>query len=186
MKIILLSFLGLLLISLIIFGYFGAFKRISFNQFHTGGEWIAFRSFRGDYKQSAVVMDEVYQQLLDSHQLHTFQGIGIYYDNPEKVAADQLRADAGCVISAEDAKQLSQHKNLKIKQLPEGDYLVAEFPYKGKLSVLLGLFKVYPGMKNFVKMRGLNPETPVIELYDIPNKKIVYRKFLSAYPHPLS
>jgi hypothetical protein len=60
--------------------------------------------------------------------------------------------------------------------LPEQRNIISEFPYKGKLSVLFSIMKVYPALSKFAIMNGFDEESAIIEIYDIPNKKIFYRK----------
>jgi hypothetical protein len=38
--------------------------------------------------------------------------------------------------------------------------------------------KVYPVLNNFVKLNGFKEDSFVMEIYDIPNNKILYRKEL--------
>ena len=38
--------------------------------------------------------------------------------------------------------------------------------------------KVYPALNKFAKQNGFNEESAVMEMYDIPNKKLLYRKEL--------
>ena len=42
--------------------------------------------------------------------------------------------------------------------------------------IMMGIMKVYPAMNRFVGENGFNEEGLVMEIYDIPGKKIVYRK----------
>jgi len=63
-----------------------------------------------------------------------------------------------------------------IKTLPEKEYIVTEFPFRGKISIMMGIMKVYPAMNRFVSEKGFDEDGWVMEIYDIPGKKIVYRK----------
>ena len=64
----------------------------------------------------------------------------------------------------------------KIKTLAQGEYIVARFPFKGKMSVMIGIMKVYPAIDKYVKENGYSEKGPIAEIYDMPNKMIVYRK----------
>ena len=66
-----------------------------------------------------------------------------------------------------------------IKKVPIRDYMIAEMPYYGKWSIFLGIFKVYPKFEKFALENNLDEEGEVMEIYDIPNKKIIYRKVFS-------
>lgn len=157
--------------------YWGAFKSIQFRVVDQGGETLVYEEMTGDYRQSGVVMDRVYYSLLNDYKIETFKGFGIYYDNPQKVETSKLRSELGCIIEESDINRLSKLEGkFKIKTYPKGKYIVAEFPYKGKLSVMFGIMKVYPAMNKFVKEKGFNEEGAIMEIYDTPGKKIVYRK----------
>ena len=173
-----LAFLVIILIGVFIFVSYGFYQKLRFTQQTCGGEWIAYLEFKGEYKQSGKYMDEVYQVLLDEYQIQTKKGIGIYYDNPKELPTDQLRAEAGCIIDEADAKALMNHNKLKIKQLETSPCLITNFPYKGKMSVIVGVLKVYPAMQMYLQQNKLAKDGPVIEIYDQPAKQIQYRRIL--------
>ncbi len=157
--------------------YWGAFKSIQFSMVEQGGETLVYEEMTGDYRQSGEVMDQVYYSLLNDYKIETFKGFGIYYDNPQKVEASKLRSELGCILEESDIHRLSELEgNFKIKTYPKGKYVVAEFPYKGKLSVIFGIMKVYPALNKYVKEKGYDEEGAIMEIYDTPGKKIVYRK----------
>ena len=64
----------------------------------------------------------------------------------------------------------------RIKELPEKEFITAEFPYKGKMSIVLGIMKVYPAFAKYISENRNKEDAYVMEVYDIPNKKILYRK----------
>jgi hypothetical protein len=159
--------------------YWGAFKRIRFSVLEQGGEILVYQDMKGDYRQSGVVMDKVYYSLLHDYQMETYKGFGIYYDNPRKVETSKLRSEIGCIIEESDIHRLSELEgSFLIKTYPKARYLVAEFPYKGKFSVMFGLMKVYPALNRYIKQNGYDEQGAVMEIYDAPGKKILYRKEL--------
>jgi len=155
------------------FAYYGVNCRME----KQGGEILVFREMKGDYAQSGKVMDEVYYKLLNDFEIENFKGFGIYYDNPQKVEKSQLRSEVGCILEPRDSSRLEElQEHFEVRQVPEKTYVVTDFPNKGKLSVMMGIFKVYPAINKFVEARGLNEEGTVMEIYDVPNNKIIYRK----------
>lgn len=60
-----------------------------------------------------------------------------------------------------------------MKEYPISKSVVAEFPYKGKMSIILGIFKVYPKLSAYINEHKY-ASTPIMELYDQPNEKIEY------------
>jgi hypothetical protein len=159
--------------------YWGAFKRVKFSVVEQGGETLVYQEMTGDYSQSGVVMDKVYYSLLNDYQIETFKGFGIYHDNPQKVEKSKLRSEVGCILEVSDYHRIGElESNFQIKTYPEAKYIVTEFPYKGKFSVIFGIMKVYPALNKFVKQNAYSEQGAVMEIYDTPNQKIVYRKEL--------
>ena len=105
----------------------------------------------------------------------------MHYDCPTEVETSKLRSKVGCILEDSDTAKIEIiQQKFNVKTLPVGTYTVAEFPYKGMISIFVGLMRVYPEMrkqhaKNKIKMNG-----PIMEIYDIPNKKIIY-KILNDY-----
>ncbi|MBN2747373.1 MAG: GyrI-like domain-containing protein [Bacteroidales bacterium] len=179
-----LKVLGILILVIIAlavgaFAYFGGFHKVEFKTVTTGGEVLVYEDMLGDYSKSPAVMDKVYSALLDNYKIETTKGIGIYFDNPQNKAVEELRSEIGCIVEPKDTALLKSISDFKIKVLPVQEYLVAEFPYKGGVSIIVGLMKVYPAMTNYVKENNLPVDSPVMEIYDVPNKTIQYRRLIS-------
>ena len=179
MKIILIG-LAILIVALVAFyTYYGGFKKINISVAKAGGEVLIYEKIQGDYKQSAVIMDKIYYALLNKDNIETFKGFGIYYDNPQKVETSKLRAEAGCILEKKDIDKLPMLENkYTIRTFPEKEYIITAFPYKGKISIFLGIMKVSRALNKFTKLNGYKEDGPVMEIYDIPNNKILYRKEL--------
>ncbi len=169
--------LTLILVLVAIYAYYGGFSKIDIEIKQGGGETLVYRSVKGDYTKTGKVMDDVYEILLSEYEIETYKGFGIYYDNPAEVATEELRADVGCILPEEHADKINMlESEFKVETAPFGDFLVTEFPYRGQLSFMVGVMKVYPAMARYVEKEGFNPSTPVMEIYDIPGKIIIYRK----------
>lgn len=161
------------------YGYYGGFIKPAISIITSGDETLIYEKIVGDYKQSGVIMDKIYYSLLNEDQITTYKGFGIYYDNPQKVAADKLRSEAGCILEEKDLAKLPElEKKYAIRAFPKAKYLVTEFPYKNNVSVFFSLIKVYPALNKFALENGLSDDSAVMEIYDIPNKKIIYRKMI--------
>ena len=177
MKMLIIIACIIVLLVLLLIAYFGGFKKLNILAAKAGGEILVYESIAGDYKQSGAVMDKIYYSLLNNDKTETYKGFGIYYDNPKKTEAAKLRSEAGCVLEAKDSIKVSElEKKYKIRVFPSKDYIITEFPYKGKLSVMFSIFKVYPALADFARAKGWFEDAPVMEIYDIPNGKIIYRK----------
>jgi DNA gyrase inhibitor GyrI len=168
--------LALIAVIVAVYGYYGGFSKVQFQPVEQGGEILVYREFVGDYQQSGARMDEVYSSLLTDYKIETRRGFGIYYDNPETVEASKLRSDLGCILENADSSKIAVlQKSFKVKICPKGNYLVAEFPFKGSLSIFLGIMKVYPILSQYMEENGYSDRVPIMEIYDSPNKKIIYR-----------
>lgn len=159
-----------------LYSYYGGFHKIRIRTERVGGEMMVYKKVTGDYKQTSSVTNEVYNYLLHNFKIETYKGIGIFYDNPRNVKREDLRSEVGCIIESKYMDKLdTAYCKYEIKNLPYKQWIVTEFPYKGGISVWIGLSRVYPQLEKYVKLHRL-PPNPVIEIYDIPNKKIIYRK----------
>ncbi len=73
MKIALIIILSLIGILLVIYSYFGGFSTIDIQISEQGGETLVYEEITGDYKQSAVVMDKIYKDLLEKEDIETYR-----------------------------------------------------------------------------------------------------------------
>jgi hypothetical protein len=179
MKITLVIILSLIAILIVLYSYFGGFSKIQVQISEQGGETLVYEAITGDYKQSAIVMDKIYQDLIEKEDIETYRGFGIYYDNPKVVDLNKLRAEAGCILETNQLIHIPKlEEKYKIKTLPLSTCITTEFPYRGKLSVLIGILRVYPALQKFAQSNQLDNLGEVVEIYDVPNKKIIYRQLL--------
>ena len=173
----------ILILLLILFGsmyaYYGGFKTIAFKEETQGGETIVYEEMMGDYGQSPNVQNKIYYALLNDEKIETTKGIGIYYDNPKTVEKSQLRSEVGCIVEGLDSVAIAQlSEKYNVKNLPVSNCVVTEFPHKGMMSIIVGIIKIYPALETYCKQHNLG-DGPIVEIYDIQNKKIVYRKLLN-------
>lgn len=176
MKVVLLIITVLIITIIVVYAYYGGFKRINFSVKEQGGETLVYENMTGDYKQTPAVSDRVYYSLLNEYGIATTKGFGIYYDNPKEVEKSKLRSEIGCIVENLDSVMIDKLSGkFQIKTYPYKSYITAEFPFKGKLSVMFGIMKVYPALEKYLKEHGYS-DGPIMEIYDVPNKKIIYRK----------
>ena len=180
LKITLIVIASILLAGVVVFGYYGGFKRVKFEIAELGGDTLVYREMNGDYALSGQVMDEVYNVLKEDYNISTTKGFGIYYDNPRQTAKEKRRYDAGCIVNGADSAQLAAiAEKYKVSVLHRDTFLTSSFPYKGKASVIMSIAKVYPAMINyFEKNLGVENFGPVMEIYDPRAGKIYYRTYL--------
>lgn len=177
MKIFLIVLSVVILSIIVLFIYYGVFKKVAIELKTQGGESLVYEKVQGDYRQSSVVSDRVYYSLMQDFEITTYKGFGIYYDKPGSVPVDEMRSEVGCILEvADEGKSENIKEKFLVKKYEEKEYIVAEFPIKGKLSFIVGIFKVYPELNRYARENGFSEESPVMEIWDVPNKKILYRK----------
>ena len=172
---LLLSVLGALsIVIVVLLSYYGLFTKTTIVEKEMGGFWLLYEKHIGDYKGVGQVMDKIYSRLLGEDAIETSRGFGLYYDDPKKVKKENLRSVVGCILDKQDENRIDYlKKNYQIKYYPASKSVVAEFPFKGKLSIFIGIFKVYPKLAEYIKQLNYTPG-PIMEIYDTPNEKIFY------------
>jgi len=154
--------------------YSGFLSSVKITERNIGPFTIVYREHRGDYNETGQVMDRIYSSLLKEEEIKTYKGIGIYYDDPESVETDKLRSDIGAILEEEDHHRIDQLRDkYNIREYPVTHAMVTEFPYRNNFSVVAGVMRVYPRLDKYRIKQGY-PKMPVMEIYDLPNKKIFY------------
>lgn len=157
--------------------WLGGFKIVKVCIETQGGEKVVYQGVTGDYKQCGPLSNKIYYSLLENDKIETFKGFGIFYDNPGTVEKSKLRSEAGCILEPGDEAKLAHVSGgFKTKNLPVKEYVIAEFPYRNKMSIVMSVIRVYPALNKFCKSKGLYEGGAVIEIYDMRNKRIFYRK----------
>lgn len=152
----------------------GLFSEIRISEEKSGPYFFAYDVSIGPYRKTADVMDRIYNTLLGEKGVSATTGFGLYYDKPGTVPDEKLRSIAGCIIEKEYQNKLqAPSSKFRTGSIPESNSIIARFPYKGKVSVLIGLFRVYPYLNRYMAEKKL-VMGPVIELYDIKNGSISY------------
>lgn len=167
---------SLVLILIGIYAFYGGFTNVKCTIAEQGGETLVYKEIKGDYSQSGDVMNKMYYALINDNKIETFKGFGIYYDNPQKVEKSKLRSEVGCILEPVDTVKVFWLKGkYSIKVCPIKKYIVTEFPHKGNMSIMVSIMKVYPALNKYMEENGYEQNVPVMEIYDMPNKKILYR-----------
>ncbi len=154
--------------------YYGMFAPVVISEEKRGPYLLVYQKHVGDYRSVGPVMDALYYDLRDNYAIDSSKGFGLYYDNPNEVAAEQLRSIVGCIVEGvtpEVQSRLSEH--YRVETFPEAMGVTARFPYKGMPSIVLGVFKVYPQLTAYIAEKG-HRKTPLMEIYDQPNARIDY------------
>lgn len=162
-----------IIISILI--YSGLFSKIEIKKKKIGPFTLVYEEHKGAYKGTSKIHNKIYYTLLKNHNIETYKGFGIYYDNPKKVPTEKLRSIAGCILEKSDYNKISYLKKegFKIKDIPIKNSVIVEFPYRNFISIIIGVIRVYPKFEKYIKQNKLN-EGLMMEIYDVPSKKIIY------------
>jgi hypothetical protein len=162
-----------------LFGFFGGFSKITIQNVNAGGEVLVYENVSGAYNQATKISNKIYYDLLSNDKIQTTKGFGIYYDNPQNVEQSKLRSEVGCIVENVDNSTIEKLKGkYQVKILPNENCLIVEFPFKGGFSIMMGMIKVYPVIGEYI-IENNYKDGPLMHIYDVPNKKIIYRKFLT-------
>ncbi|MDY6934726.1 MAG: GyrI-like domain-containing protein [Spirochaetota bacterium] len=163
-----------IIVLLIVLSMYGLFASVKIAEKDIGPYLLVYKKHIGDYKNVGQIMDKLYYDLKDNYDIETTKGFGLYYDNPQEVDKKKLRSIVGCIVEDKSVEDLNIIGNkYGVKEYPSSKCVVAEFPYKGKMSIILGIFKVYPKLNSYIDEHKY-PQMPIMELYDQPNEKIEY------------
>jgi len=97
----------------------------------------------------------------------------------KSIPTDRLSYDAGCILDESPEGAVEKlGTDFQVKTIEPREAVVTEFPFRGKLSVVLGIMRVYPALNRYITENKFPDSGPIMEIYDVPAQKIVYRKFL--------
>lgn len=170
--------LGLLLLVIAIatfsaFAHFGGFATVTITEGTVGPFTLIYEQNKGSYFQTGKSVEKL-MKLAKSYDVKSKLGFGRYYDDPAKIPEAELRSDAGLIVSARELQQLEPHLDgYQRASFPETPALISEFPLKGFLSVILGIWKVYPKMSLALAAKG-QAETYTFEIYDVEKQRTTY------------
>ncbi len=182
MKKFIIIFLIIVGVIVVYLGYFGFFMMVAVREMDMGPYTLVYKKHVGDYGKTPAIQNEIYYSLLNNEKIRTTKGFGIYFDDPREVKKENLRSFVGCILEKNDAANAGRLKAAySLMEYPRSRSVVAEFPFRGKLSIIAGIMKAYPAIERYVKDKGYR-QAPVMEIYDVPAKKIVYALPLTTAP----
>lgn len=173
MELVLLFFASFGFVIILFLIYSGFFKPVIFKTIDMPKLTLALLPFQGDYKDSAPLQVEV-MKLCQGAEIKITNTAGIYFDDPKKVAKEELRSLVGVVITEDQIETVKGlHSDIEIVSLENVKAFHTKWIYKTGLSITLAILKVYPAMKRFSKREGFQIYQS-IEVYDFPNKELNY------------
>lgn len=154
--------------------YTGFFKSVTVAVDQRGPYTLIYKDYQGAYYKIVPTIEEV-EKWAKSQGLSCRLSFGMYLDNPEVVEEGRLRAKGGCLIDLQNPEEIKKYESLKDK-LPT-DYKTEIFPETKSVVALfagspgIGPMRVYPKAYDFMKTGKLNPQGPVLEIYEIFDSK---------------
>lgn len=159
---------------LLVISRYGLFASVSVSEKVVGPYMLIYKKHVGDYKEVGPIIGDLCNDLKNNYSLAPTKGFGLYYDDPRQVDKALLRSIVGCVVEGKTREDLSKvNSKYGVREYPSSNSVVVEFPYKGMMSIFIGIMKVYPALGAYIKEHRYNP-TPIMELYDIQNERIEY------------
>lgn len=174
------AIIGFIVFSFLVYlGFYNVFYSPKIEVSAEGGEILVYKSAYGHYHLTDSIMKDVFNEVYERKGIVVTKGFGIYYSDPKEVGENDLQFDAGCIVEDKDSLQLSKiSDDYLITLSKDGQYIVSDFPLKGKMSIMFGMYKVYPKLNKYCESNGYDPEQPVMEIYDRELKRIHYRRKL--------
>lgn len=167
---LLLKFGAILLGGIVVFvfafaAYVGAFHSIIVETKELGPFHLVYKEQIGDYRQTGATVSEVVRPF---HNLgmQGVKGFGVFYDDPKKVAKENLKSEAGVILTEEQmVKAQATVSQYKTRILPRQSGAAVTFPFRNSLSPLVGLLRVYPVLIEYLVATGSKPGYS-LEIYD--------------------
>lgn len=135
--------------------YIGGFASPApINRVAAGPFDVAYIRQTGPYKTIGQTFDKLEVELQQAG-ITNYRIGGVFYDRPEIAGNDKCRSDAIAIVTADQLKKLQGHAILKTRRIERREYLASSFPYRGMLSVIAGVAKVYPQFSAYWKANKL-------------------------------
>jgi len=135
----------------------------------------------GHPKEIRHLLDKFPKQLETAGiSLQTLNLVGVFYDNPNVVPHEQCRFIGGVIADdVRDFKSLKAKLHQKqdvieggpfrVLEVPKARALVVRWPTKGLMSILTGVYKVYPRLT--ARLVQFGPiENGILEIYNMKER----------------
>lgn len=144
--------------------WFGMFEPLEFTETEMWEMPVLYKTHVGDYTQVGKIYDEMYVEF-EENSIEMWVGFGVYLDDPQKVPKEELKSALGSVYSGGVLTGSAIPAWWIHKITKEHKAVTVTFPYKNKMSFMLGVMKVYPAIKKYVEENDY-PMVAVMEVYD--------------------
>jgi hypothetical protein len=138
---------------------------------------LLFREHRGPYQGIKVVVNDVAVLYRARQGRQPQVGFAIYYDDPSSARPDSLRSIAGCVTDTLLSGLGAPYQTTVFERTSA---IVGTLRLRSFLSYMTGVLRFYPKLRAYVADHGARQSGPVMELYDMAKREIVYIAPLEA------
>lgn len=143
--------------------YLGAFKPVQIDMGEFGPFNLVYKGHLGAYHKIVPVIESVEQWAISQGE-NCQKSFGEYIDDPKQVEQERLRSNGGCIVD----KTFDQlPPDMEQKTLDKQFFIRAQFDG----SPAIGPYKVYLKAQNLMREKGLEPNGPVYEIYNIISPK---------------
>ena len=153
MRIFLIVFALFVSVTISFLAYMGLFKSMEVKSSEFGPYSFFYKPFLGPYEEVGPIFKDI-REVLKKQNIKIESMAGIYYDDPKKIEAKNLRSEVGAILSKEEAQKHQSKllgKSLKFKRLPRQNYISTEFPFRNMISVYIGIKKAYSALEEYIK-----------------------------------
>jgi hypothetical protein len=153
---------------------YGLFSPVKIFQENTGPFLMVYVEHTGSYNETLSVSKYIHRDLNNDISITFIKEFGLFNNDLQRLYNDKLNSISGCIINYQrNEKLVNIKKKYSVYTFPKSQSVIAEFPYNGTLSILIGFIKVYPKLRRTLTYLGFKNIT-IIEIYDSEAKKIRY------------
>ena len=127
---------------------------------------VAYRALVGPYKNSGAHFDHMLKLVRSCGVKKPEWTLGVYYDNPREVPDAECRYAVAYVLQQDKKELVPRHVQKDVmeglasagyvlRDLPSAPALTARFPFKGVVSIILAIVRVYPALDKYASRKGL-------------------------------
>jgi hypothetical protein len=152
--------------------YAGLFDKMDITMSEAAGPYnLVFREHKGSYRGVRAALYDVSRYLSEKRSITPRRGFAVYYDNPRKKKQEDLRSIGGYIT---DSLLSDLPAPFIAAVFPRTRSVMGIFPFRSFLSPMTGPMKFYPEMAKIRIKQKCEMAGPVMEIYDVPAKRIVY------------
>ncbi len=156
---------GIVLVLVAYLAYSGFFASVKITEGEVGPYKFVGKEYVGDYRFAGEHQDSIFKDLT-ARGFELTEGFGIYRDNPDEVATENLRYMVGSVLPEKYNSRIAEleREGYIIQDMGVTKSAIVEFPYKNSMSILASVIKVYPKLNTYFTEKKYQ-DVPSLEIY---------------------